>query len=462
MELMDTDADFGMKSAVVYGLSQPDSVISQQTQWSCPSGNCTWDIFRSLAICSGCNDLTNKIEKRVSGVRGLRLSTALSKASLAAVAERVTQYRLPNGLTGDSSIRMTAYGTGNETASLSFSSHDTLIWSMTMMNFTNFSGEEEPTTNATVSAIECGLWYCVNGYKSTVKDGNLVEIFEPAPSKREPDSWRSLESDSFLPNDINYNLSAASAKRTDLQLGEGFNLSQAAIFSISDLMYDTFTTTREIDDGDMRINANVLASGPDVIMYTPTAMQSLYNSQDLKATFATLAKSMTNEIRRNSDGKTVVNGKEGKYIVVIKIRGWFLALPGFLIVNGAIFLTIVVHHTNKSKVAFWGTNTLPILALGGKLGPIFDDNDIRPNKMGKYAKRQLVQFSSPEQQQQQPGDNFDRVSITSQHEDYEMISPLRTPVKQQGPSTGEVSIVSDNTYLIEEEERQQQHIPDNV
>lgn len=222
-------------------------------------------------------------------------------------------------------------------------------------------------------------------------------------------------------------------------------------------MQDTFTTTREIDDGDMRINANVLGSGLDGIKYTPTAMQSLYNSQDLKATFATLAKSMTNEIRRNSDGKPVVNGKEGKYIVVIKIRGWFLALPVFLIVNGAIFLTIVVHHTNKSKVAFWGTNTLPILVLGGKLGPIFDDNDIRPNKMGKYAKRQLVQFSSPEQQQQQPGDDFGRASITSQqHGDYEMISPLRTPVKQQGPSTGEVSIVSDNTYLIEEEERQQQ------
>lgn len=56
-------ADLGMRSAVLDGLFRSDSWISQQTQRSCSSGNCTWDNFTSLAICSGCNDLTSQIKK---------------------------------------------------------------------------------------------------------------------------------------------------------------------------------------------------------------------------------------------------------------------------------------------------------------------------------------------------------------------------------------------------------------
>ena len=47
------------------------------------------------------------------------------------------------------------------------------------------------------------------------------------------------------------------------------------------------------------------------LTYHSTAMQSLYHSQDLEQTFASLAKSMTNHIRQNSDNKTVVYGYEG-------------------------------------------------------------------------------------------------------------------------------------------------------
>lgn len=432
----ETDADFGMKSAVFYGLSQPDSLISQQTQRSCPSGNCTWDTFTSLAVCSGCNDLSNQIEKKDLGMTS-PLTVSLDTTNPGAFVRQVTEYRLPNGLTGDSSILMTAYGTGNEAESVSFTSHDTLIWSMTMMNFTV---KEKPTASFNVSAIECGLWYCVNSYNSTVKNGDLAETIEPAPSKREPDSWQPVLGPTDFgvvappPNTINYDKISSSVRRTDLQLGKGFNLSQTAIYSISDLMSTTFASSVRISQ--KGINAWVLAS--DGTTYSPTAMQSLYNSQNLEATFASLAKSMTNNIRQNSDNNTVVNGKEGKYLVLIQVRGWFLTLPVILIVGGAAFLTIVLHYTHKSKIAVWGTNALPIVALGGKMGPVFDDNDMRASKMEKDAKRQLVQFPTLEQRR-----DFGRANTTSRYGDYEMISPLRATVKQS-PSTGVVSVVSDD------------------
>ncbi len=341
----------------------------------------------------------------------------------------VTEYRLPNGLRGDHSVLMTAYGTGNEAKSVSFTSHDTLIWSMTMMNFTS-----KPTYSLNVSAIECGLWYCVNSYKSTVKNGILTEIIEPTPSKREPDSWRPVPGPTtsgvvaLPPNTINYDGISSSVERTDLQLGKGYNLSRAAIYSISDLMSTTFT----IKLNEEGINAYVLPA--DGTTYGPTAMQRLYKSQNLEATFASLAKSMTNNIRQNSDKKTVASGKEGKYLVLIQVRVWFLMLPIILIVGAAAFLAIVWHYNHKSKIAVWGTNALPIVALGGKMGPVFNANDMRVSKMEEAAKRQLVQFPTLEQ----------RHDTTSQHGDYEMISPLRTTM-QQNPSTDVVSNVSDET-----------------
>lgn len=424
-----------MKSAVFYGLTQPDSLISQQTQRSCPSGNCTWDIFTSLAVCSRCNDLTHKIEKKAPR-KNLPLTEILDTTNPAAVAQQVTEYRLPNGLTGDSSVLMTAYGTGNETESISFSSYDTLIWSMTMMNFTL---KEERTASVSVSAIECGLWYCVNSYRSVVKDGNLIETIESAPSKRKTDSWRPIlehidsEVHAPEPTTINYDRIFSSDIRTDLQLGEGFNLSQAAIYSISDLMYDTFTSPIRQDG----INACVLALNNNT--YKPTAMQMLYNSQNLEATFASLAKSMTNNIRQNSDNNTVAKGKEGKYMVLIQARGWFLTLPVILIFGGAAFFAIVLHYTHRSKIAVWGTNALPIVALGGKMGPVFDDNDMRASKMEEFAKRQLVQFPTLEQRR-----DFGRADTKSRYGDYEMVSPPLRTTMNQSSLTDAVGIVSDD------------------
>ena len=158
-------------------------------------------------------------------------------------------------------------------------------------------------------------------------------------------------------------------------------------------------------------------------------MENLYNSQNLEITFATLAKSMTNNIRRNSDNHTVINGKEGRYVVLIRIRWWFLALPVILIISGAIFLAVVLHYSHKAKLDFWGTNTLPVVALGGKMGPIFDENDMRAHTMEQIAKRQLVQFSIV-----QPRRDFDRVDTLSRSETRDMISSSRTSMTQI-PST---------------------------
>lgn len=448
------DADLGMKSAVSYGLSQPDSLISQQIQHSCPSGNCSWDNFTSLAVCSRCNDLTNQIEE-VPPENPMHDSES----------NRVRQ--LPNGLQTYYAYPMYAYGSGNENNSVSFTSYDTLIWSMAMINATL---KDPETKAAEYSAIECGLWYCVNNYTSAVKDGILTEIIEPAPSARDPDSWRPFVYNGDIREDINsdglsksinvYDTSIVIRpdegeghsspillKRTVLQLGEGFNLSQAAIYSISKLMNNTFVDLKAMADG---YGNAVVSHGPPGggdsehggRTYHPTVMQSLYHSQDLEKIFASLARSMTNHIRQNDVNNSVVYGREGKVVALFRIQGRFLILPVILIFGGAVFLAVTSYYTHKFKIPFWGTHALPIVALGGKMGPnIFDDKDIKTTStMEQKAKQLFVQFPTF-----QPGGGgggeFDRVDAIDRIENQEMVPSSRSLVVQN-PEADAVSVVS--------------------
>lgn len=432
--MTETDADFGMKSAVLSGLSLPKSDILQQTQHLCPVGNCTWDTFRSLAVCSACNDLTNRIVSKDIGLTH-PLAFILDTTNAGMVVEQMTEYRLPNGLTGDNSSLMTAFGTSNATESLSFASHDTLIWSMTMINVTSngqpFSRHARPVN---VSATECGLWYCVNAYSSAIKNGNLTEIVRPGPSKRNVDSWRPTgnfyrnEIATPPPNMINYyGNNSSSVERTDLQLDEGFNISQAAIYSISKLISDTFVGNSHRG----AINAYVTTTGKNLV-YTPTAMQSLYKSADLEVTFASLAKSMTNNLRQNDDNGSVITGQEGTYLLLIRVRFWFLTLPAMVTSVSAGFLALVIYYTHTSDLEVWTTNALPVVALGrtslkSSSSFVFDSTEnMATEVMERKAKQEMVQFAGSRKpaellRQLHNSDESKRFSFR-QHGGYEQIS----------------------------------------
>lgn len=208
---------------------------------------------------------------------------------------------------------------------------------------------------SSVIAVECGLWYCVNNYDSKVKDGKLSEIVSSAPSTRSQNSWqwssdrRAILNNSNLvqqrenstgPDTLSYGMFSID-NVTDLQLGDGFNVSQAAAYGISDFLNSTFTRSPDDDDitkAERRINLceneyndnnsvlflqgiNFLfENDDDHIFHTSTAMSYLYYSQDLNATFATLAKSMTNSIRENSDDNLIMSDKVGILHVVYQIQ----------------------------------------------------------------------------------------------------------------------------------------------
>ena len=44
-----------MQGAIISGLTANDTQLSQQITAACPTGNCKWNNYQTLGVCSKCN-----------------------------------------------------------------------------------------------------------------------------------------------------------------------------------------------------------------------------------------------------------------------------------------------------------------------------------------------------------------------------------------------------------------------
>ena len=96
MDNVTVDADFSLQSAVLYGLAEPIDFVTQQVNFTCPTGNCSWDPFESLAMCSICKNVTERMAQ-ADGTSSVSFDF-LERDNALAVAAPMTSYHLPNGL----------------------------------------------------------------------------------------------------------------------------------------------------------------------------------------------------------------------------------------------------------------------------------------------------------------------------------------------------------------------------
>ncbi|KAL1623316.1 hypothetical protein SLS56_008316 [Neofusicoccum ribis] len=244
-----------------------------------------------------------------------------------------TAFRLPNGLfidnqdswqwgaSSNGAMMMTTYGTGNASKTVSMQDLDTLIWSLGILKVSpNPTNDTAEWPDLPVSATECALYYCINRYDTTVRNGTLHETATPvADAKRAVDSWQPVdfpESWRALNNtmlaSIEFDEYFSCIERSDLVLeapdGERFNVSQNAVDSISAYFKSTFETSlRSYNETNQTVEGQINGwyMNSTTIQYKPSAIQPFYKSDDLNATFKTLATSMTNALRSDADSNGV-------------------------------------------------------------------------------------------------------------------------------------------------------------
>jgi len=133
------------------------------------------------------------------------------------------------------------------------------------------------------------------------------------------------------PNRLEFSNIFSAVLRTDLQVGNGFNVSKVAVDGLSYFFQKTFTGASE----SLRDRPNGIGALGN--MYYPSSLQPIYESDDLNATFAALATSITNSIRANSDYELKAAGRMGTTVTLYTIRWMWLILPFTLIIFGHVF-----------------------------------------------------------------------------------------------------------------------------
>ncbi|GME63463.1 hypothetical protein MMC27_008364 [Neofusicoccum parvum] len=171
----------------------------------------------------------------------------------------------------------------------------------------------------------------------------------------------------------------SSIDRSDLMLGDGFNISQDAVVSISSYFQSTFATSGMaylIENASAPghtfqalVNGYRISDTQNRAKSTPSILRMLFDSPDLDATFRSLARSMSNAIRAGSDDSRVQTGRSGTTETLYRIEWGYVVTHCVVVISGSTFLVLTVYKNRRQKVPVWKSNALAVLLYG----PLFQD-----------------------------------------------------------------------------------------
>ena len=422
------DTDLSMKIAILYGISHTSAEVLSQSSHNCATGNCTWDPFESLAVCSSCNDLQGHLTRYSNFTT---LMSILDIDQTLGISIDGTTFRTDNNLIINNAdnltfippiwkapehagtIFMTTYGTGNASATASFKDNDLLIWSTSILRLRKKAGLEWPDL-AMIEAAECALYYCVKQYNASVYNGVFHEnetIVENV--RRSPDSWQLQHTNYFggpdyrkFENDdevrsLEYLNRTAGLYWSDLMLetdsGSKYNVSSQGVHGISAYFQNTFreeVNTNKSDVGGI-LNGWALFFGS--AQYSPAIMQNLWESPNFSATFNVLARSMSNAIQASdyspddTNSSSIQAGVAQVVVIYYSIEWGWIALHAALVLAGIVFLAITIWKTISLGIPAWKSHSLPPLAFPDQVGNLLSDVG-SVDVMEQRAARHYVRF----------------------------------------------------------------------
>ncbi|KAH0545431.1 hypothetical protein FGG08_000432 [Glutinoglossum americanum] len=403
-----THLDFSMTSAIYKGLTASQASLLQEIPFTCSTGNCTWPVFPSLAVCSQCHDVTSLLS-RTSEVAA-PFALIKSGQNLAVMTTNVTTYSLPNGVqinnadglleAGGVSTFMTAGYTRQPSQTMNFKENEMMLFSIsTIRAGDEYEGNRTDWVDASVKAAECALYYCINAYDASATKGTLSEEIVASWSIKDPSSWQPLPlsdqpsgteithgslDDLANPDGLAGDPTQGYLNRTDLELSpppqddqEKYNfppstkysIAQPSIDSISNFLTTLFTNdANNTDIGFTGIAIRDLAK--NTFEYSPDVMQILYDST-LNRTdptpvtlLANLARSLTNSIRTNPQTGALSAGTVARTVPQFHVRWAWMVFPAAVVVLGCVFLVGAMWESWRAGVGVWKGSVLAVLWHG--------------------------------------------------------------------------------------------------
>lgn len=309
--------DLSMKAGIYNGVFDIKDNADSGISYTCSTGNCSWQDFSSLAICSRCVNITSHVEKECTD----------GKCHLLYIPDGP----MLSGLGGQ--INSSVTNISSELHGIEPS----------VLRFTSLLSKKVSDPSDAFAA-ECSMFYCIGKYLASVTNG-IVEQQLLA-------SWRNDSARLDTASDLVFHPPASFSN--DSGQTETFQVTHLAAVALNSFMSETFT-------GSGGINNSGSAFSSDV-------MQALYDTSNLTRRIENLATSMTNSIRGQDDKVSgPAYGIAWTSETYVHVRWAWFAFPATLILIANCFLLGVVLETSYRDILVWKSNNLALLFHGRSL-----------------------------------------------------------------------------------------------
>lgn len=182
------------------------------------------------------------------------------------------------------------------------------------------------------------------------------------PGGQEFINW-TVEDTWYSSDDLNNPPKPVGILRTDLSVGDGYNISQTAVLGISNMLESVL----KFNGTGGSVPYDTDTSAP---IAKPIFLQPLYDSNDLSATFENIANSMSNALRADADSASADNlniasmsGRLGYPVSMYKVRWPYLSLPLTLVILGFVFLYLGRRYSRKAGIPAWKSCPIAVLSV---------------------------------------------------------------------------------------------------
>jgi hypothetical protein len=357
---------------------------------SCPTSNCTWPVYETLAVCSRCEDVTDMLN-----ISHTCLYTTIDWS--ANWTGPIEDEPYPNGTvcgyylnaTSEAPILLSGYLVDNTTSEDTHG--ESLLTRLVPLSDFNtkepyygngsvyFKNIQYPLLDALVASVpngiqgvndneapvvhECMLSWCVQTIQSSYEWGIYSENVTSeylGPSDPVPWPWQ-------IPDEYTMSYNPNITLRPyigDSKADFTFGVDNITVMNIIFLFDDIFPATYTAADADTPpvFRYNNYAAGPATRNMTFNPWQA---PNDLHQHMERMAFSMTNTIR-SSTSKQMILGKAYSQESYVEVRWQWLTLPIGLLCIAFIFLsaTIAKSAAERDRVGVWKTSAYATLLYG--------------------------------------------------------------------------------------------------
>ncbi|KAB8207581.1 hypothetical protein BDV34DRAFT_67357 [Aspergillus parasiticus] len=317
---------------------------------NCPTGNCEFPPFRSLAVCSHCSDISHLLDASSGKIP---CYTTYSQYN----------YSLPTGLQLNiTTIKSDGFSfdrEGNGYAATSVSDwigfEESLpksngFWLNTILNITSIR-VAKPSNLSAATASRCSLYWCVKTFSSGMESGRAYEKTLDTHYDAEPTYPVTFR----LP--ASHNLTAANLTAANLTVYDD-------ALRLNDWMADkfNFTTGQNIScltpSGDSEINVAL----EKVTGGAPTEFTQPFVESETHDLFEKVADGLTTHIR-TATSAAHTRGRSWSLETQIHVRWAWIALPVLLIILAILFLCWVALQSKQRRLDLWKSSSLPFLYI---------------------------------------------------------------------------------------------------